>query len=553
MNLQIRGRSGPIHVGWTLLLALLFSLQSASAQLPGDPGWVFDTSRFDSRIPAMREWAKAGVRGGIPLRNSLTVRQRLSASGNNADRAGDIQRAIDAASRAGGGVVVLRNGTYYVRKRINFKNNVVLRGESRRGVQIYSEHRYQGPREAVKTCTFNFDGVRRAGMEDLRVRYRVYSRGKEAYPLDNNWTFNTFFEYSLRSQNYQNERVYYDRAGFKYETQRNLDVDFVHLDKAEDCWIDNCEFRNSGSNGIRISGGRHHTIRRTNVTGAFQKGSNGHGYGINCSARWVLMTLNRVERVRHWAIQQGAQYCVVWDNFSGTDMNFHQGDGGSNLIENTEIKLPRFHLWKIFQTGATFHDDPGSNNMFYRNDAKRGDNPPAYTDRNKIYTFIGRDIKELPSGISPRHGKLYAMRRGGGTSTPPPSNNGRLAINSKIAIKGNNGRYVSSENGGKAMTCNRTRIGGWEVFTVVDGGGGTIALRGSNGRYVSSEAGRNPIICDRTRIGSYERFTYTISGNGVISFKSSNNRYISSENGSKAMTANRTRPGTWERFTYTVR
>ena len=36
-----------------------------------------------------------------------------------------------------------------------------------------------------------------------------------------------------------------------------------------------------------------------------------------------------------------------------------------------------------------------------------------------------------------------------------------------ISIKGSNGRYVSSENGASAMTCNRTAAGTWEKFELV--------------------------------------------------------------------------------------
>lgn len=531
--------------------AWLLTVLPGGAQRLGDPGWEFDTSKFDTRIPSMREWAKAGVRGGIPYRSQGRVRQTLQPSGNNQDRGGDIQGAIDRAASAGGGVVLLKNGQYYLRRAINFKNNVILRGESRAGVQIFSEHRYQGPREAVKTTTFNFNKTRKAGMEDLRVRYRVYSKNGEAFPLDHDWKFDTFFEYSLRSQNYQNERVYYDRKGFKFEVQRNLDVNFALMDGAEDCWIDNCEFRNSASNGIRVNGGQHNTIRRTTVIGAFQKGSNGHGYGINCAGRYVLMTGCRVERVRHWAIQLGSKYCVMVDNFTGTDVNFHNRDDGDNLVERNEIKLPRFHLWKVFQGGANFHGDPGKNNMFYRNDAQRGNNAPEFTDRNKIYTFVGKDVQELPSRISPRHGVLYAVRRkSGGGSTPPPSTGGSgpLKVGQTVALQGPQSFYVSSENGGKPMTCDRTMDGRWERFVVVNAGGGKIALRGSNNRYVTARGNDTPMICNAGSIGAAQSFTQQAVAGGKVVLKANNGRYVSSESGRRPMTTNRTAARGWEQF-----
>ncbi len=104
-----------------LLGAILFSHPLAAQQL-GDPGWEFDTTRFDSRIPAMREWAKAGVRGGIPLRNQNKVVRTITATSNKNDRAADIQNAINAANASGGGVVLLKNGTYWIRSQIALKS-----------------------------------------------------------------------------------------------------------------------------------------------------------------------------------------------------------------------------------------------------------------------------------------------------------------------------------------------------------------------------------------------------------------------------------------------
>ena len=118
-----------------------------------------------------------------------------------------------------------------------------------------------------------------------------------------------------------------------------------------------------------------------------------------------------------------------------------------------------------------------------------------------------------------------------------------------IALKGNNGKYVSSENGLQPMNCNRTAQGAWEKYTLVDVGNGQFALQGNNGKYVSSENGTKPITCNRTQIGSWEKFTFENLGNGNYAIKGNNGKYISSENGSKPMTCNRTSALSWERFT----
>lgn len=129
-----------------------------------------------------------------------------------------------------------------------------------------------------------------------------------------------------------------------------------------------------------------------------------------------------------------------------------------------------------------------------------------------------------------------------GSSTVP--------IGLTIKLKGFNNKYVSSENGQAAITCNRATAGGWETFTVVDAGGGKVALRGSNNRYVSSENGQKAMTCSRTTIGAWEQFTWQSIGNGQINLKGNNDRYVSCENGQQAMTCTRTTPSGWEAFTW---
>ena len=132
-------------------------------------------------------------------------------------------------------------------------------------------------------------------------------------------------------------------------------------------------------------------------------------------------------------------------------------------------------------------------------------------------------------------------------SPPPP---GTAPIGRTIWLRGGpNDQYVSGENGATAMRCNRTAVGAWEQFTVVDAGGGKIALR-SMSRYVSSENGAAPINCNRTSIGDWEKFDWVVNADGKISLRGNNGRYVSSENGTNAMTCNRTAIGGWESFTW---
>jgi hypothetical protein len=124
-------------------------------------------------------------------------------------------------------------------------------------------------------------------------------------------------------------------------------------------------------------------------------------------------------------------------------------------------------------------------------------------------------------------------------------------IGQVITLKGNNGFYVSSENGTKAMTCTRTAPQGWEQFTVVDAGGGKVALRSMN-KYVSSENGTEAITCSRTAVQGWEVFDWIVNADGTISLRGNNGYYVSSENGEEPMTCTRATIGGWERFNYTT-
>ena len=76
----------------------------------------------------------------------------------------------------------------------------------------------------------------------------------------------------------------------------------------------------------------------------------------------------------------------------------------------------------------------------------------------------------------------------------------------KVALKASNGKYVSSENGSKPMTANRTKIGRWERFEMEELANGDVAFKANNGKYISSERGSKPATANRSNIGTWERF-----------------------------------------------
>ncbi len=116
-----------------------------------------------------------------------------------------------------------------------------------------------------------------------------------------------------------------------------------------------------------------------------------------------------------------------------------------------------------------------------------------------------------------------------------------------------NNQYVCAENAGaEALLANRTAIGPWEQFDLVDLGGGGVALRAhANGQYVCAEdAGAEPLIASRTAIGVWETFQRVDNANGSISLRAeANDRYVTAaDGGASPLIATSTTIGTAESF-----
>ncbi|WP_010178619.1 peptidase [Aquimarina agarilytica] len=128
----------------------------------------------------------------------------------------------------------------------------------------------------------------------------------------------------------------------------------------------------------------------------------------------------------------------------------------------------------------------------------------------------------------------------------------KIPIHAVIALKSNNSRYISSENGVKPITSNRNKIGHWEKFKIVNAGNGMIALKGNNGRYISSENGKKFMTANRKFIGWWEKFRIIKLRDGNYALKGTNGRFVSSENGKKPLTCNRKHIGPWEKFSIKI-
>ncbi len=471
-----------------LFLLLIFP-QLAMGQQLGDPGWSFDNSKYDSRFPTMREWAKAGVQGGIPYRAATPIRKTLQARNQNMSSA--IQSAIDEVSRAGGGVVLLKNGTYPIHDQIRMKSNVILRGQNKDKVLLEVFMRDQGPRGSSMKAAFYWKNINKSGLEDFSMILNVDYQGKQMFPLDKDWPADRFLKFSSRNQTFQNERVYHDRKNFKFHTVKNMDIGFVDMEgKNKNCWLDNCNFRDSGTSPIDIGKSSEHiTVRNCLIAGAFQKGGGGSGY-FNCSGRYVLMVKNTVSGIRHWAIQLGAEYCVAYNNISKVDINFHQADKGKNLVENNKVHIPFWHNWNCFQAGSpSLHKDPGKGNMFFNNDCIQKQDGRVYTDK-KVYTFKGKRIDVLDTR-PPSGGTLYAMTRKNAGGVNPGKPREVIADGSyHITAPSSGQRLLSRSNEQHSAIMHNTAEFGDQVwiFDRVKDNIYTIKNKGTN-RYLEAPRG----------------------------------------------------------------
>ncbi|HEY3039595.1 MAG TPA: family 16 glycosylhydrolase [Pyrinomonadaceae bacterium] len=106
------------------------------------------------------------------------------------------------------------------------------------------------------------------------------------------------------------------------------------------------------------------------------------------------------------------------------------------------------------------------------------------------------------------------------------------------------------------LVADRSVVGAWEQFQVIDAGGGFIALKSvGTGKFVSADLNRGtfaPLVADRTAIGTWEQFTWGDLSGGVFTLRGrTTNRFVSADlNRGASLVCDRTTASTWERFTW---
>ncbi|OEK09363.1 hypothetical protein A8C32_11625 [Flavivirga aquatica] len=351
----------------------------------GDTGVTFDNSKNDANYPFMKEWQKAGVKNGIPSRNSLVVKKEIKPTDSDG-----IQEAIDSLDTGGKtSVILLKEGEYNIDKPITIKSNVVLRGENQEAVKLNVTIRSNGSNDKK---TFIFKESKNSGIEDLSMEY-IPKKDVTIYDDKN-----------VNRNKYCGDKCF----GNNPEGLKDMYVTFVRIDsKSKNCWVDNCIFKNSGSDPIEIMG-NNNTFRGNFVDACFNKGGGGNGY-YDIRGDYNLIAYERVRRIRHFTIQLGAKYNVVINCDLEVDVNFHNDDDGFNLVEKNKIKSEQWRSWGAFASGGSSygHRKPGENNIIFNNDVSGKNNSSQFGGSDKVFVFDQYSKPRVLRNSAPTGGTFY--------------------------------------------------------------------------------------------------------------------------------------------------
>lgn len=103
-----------------------------------------------------------------------------------------------------------------------------------------------------------------------------------------------------------------------------------------------------------------------------------------------------------------------------------------------------------------------------------------------------------------------------------------------LKCKANNQYVTVQAASGLNLAANRTNVGALQLFTILNGGGGSYALQARvNGRYVCAEsAGAAPLVANRSAIGPWEQFDLVEQGGGAYALKARvNNLFVTASAG----------------------
>jgi len=250
----------------------------------GDAASVFDKSRYDENCPQIREWVKAGVHGGIPLRGQSRIVAKL--------KPGDKIEWTAIAWAKEGGVILLTEGTYPLTETIKLPSNVILRGESAEKVILQNAR----PDAADKGfCWLRVQGAKWAGIEDLTILHPPIKR-------------------------------------------KAKDSISISICGSQDCWVDGCRVLCCEYQPISVIGSQHITLRGNLVAGSFN--------GCSTMARSYMLGGNQYVLVcdetildTHQILPMGNKHCVMFNCFLGPGVSVATSDLKEFLFEGVDSPM----------------------------------------------------------------------------------------------------------------------------------------------------------------------------------------------------------------------
>lgn len=286
--------------------------------------------RFEGRVPtSIAEDVRSAGRPGGPTSYS-NAGSVLTPAGTGRSDSATIQAAINAVGSRGG-TVRLGPGTFNINRSISLKSKVVLRGS--------------GPRTVLNTTLRNDS---RTAIFAVEIRENARDSGIESLTIKSSRAG------TPNHRLYQNVDPGNKVGGIQIKGDRN--------------WIKGVSTRNTGSDPLRVLGDSN-TVLNSSFNGAWNKGVDSNGYVALFGGR-NLFAGNDVENIRHLSIQgKNARGNVVARNVIGTDVNWHNGDSGYNLVAQNEFITPSSHPWGELHTGGPQfgHKPPGRNNFVVDN------------------------------------------------------------------------------------------------------------------------------------------------------------------------------------------
>jgi len=120
----------------------------------------------------------------------------------------------------------------------------------------------------------------------------------------------------------------------------------------------------------------------------------------------------------------------------------------------------------------------------------------------------------------------------------------------KFSFKTVEGYYLCAENGGgDILTADRTEIGPWEKFQIVDLSNGYVAVKSYEGYYLSASDDEESLNVEATEIGKRQKFKLVELDNKKFALITYYDKYVCAEDGGgKKVVADRTKIGEWESF-----